>query len=102
MEWLDLGPVPAEESCEQLGRNYNPDRARLECQTYKAQLIRQFGEPPEGYRIRIKSNPHDFGNYLSVEVGFEEDNEAAAEYAFKVEAETPSNWDEESRKALSL
>ena len=68
---LSIGPVPAEESCEQLGDSYRPQRARAEWRTFVEQLTRHFGEPPFGARFRITSNPHDFGTYLDVVVEYD-------------------------------
>lgn len=58
-EYLEIGCSPVGEPCIQ---TTNPDSSRLgrlECEVYRKQLIRQFGEGP----FRIKSFPHDFGSY---------------------------------------
>jgi hypothetical protein len=99
---LDLGPTPAGESCEQLGPNYDSKRARAECRAFAAQLERVNGTPPDGCGFRVKSNPHDFGTYLSVVVAFDDENDAAVEYAYKAENTTPEEWDDEARKELAL
>ncbi len=100
---LSIGATPAEESCEQVGTpNYNPEKASKECRVFANQLKRQFGEPPYGARIGIKSNPHDAGNYLEVVVYYNDNIEEAIDYAFKIEAESPANWDEEAKKELGL
>lgn len=98
---IALGPVPYEEECEQVGPKYDPARARLECKTFVAQLTRS-NPPPEGGRFRIKSNPHDFGAYLDVEAVFNEDFEAATEWAYGLESNGPAEWDAESKTALGL
>ena len=92
-ESFSLGPTPCGESCEQLGPDYNPVKARQECRAFIAQLIRLHGEPPFGARLRGSSNPHDFGSYLEVEVVFDDDEPDAAAYAYKLEAKTPEGWD---------
>lgn len=102
MDSIDLGAVPCEEQCEQLGDSYNPARARQECRAFIDQLVRQFGQPPTGASLRIKSNPHDFGVYLEVNVNFDGCVEEAVEYAFTLEKSTPQFWDKEARKELSL
>jgi hypothetical protein len=91
---ISLGSVPAYEKCEQLGPNYRPEVARAECNRYIAQLRSQFGPEPQGARLFIKRNQHDFGTYLEVEVEFDDNNEAAIDYAFKLEREAPSKWTE--------
>jgi hypothetical protein len=102
METLYCGPVPANESCEQLGPNYDPKRARLECQTYIAQLRRQFGPEPDGASLRIKSESHDFGTYLEVVCKFDSSDETATAYALQCEGEAATEWDEESKAVLAL
>lgn len=100
MDYLELGPVPSNEHCEQVGPNYNESRARLECRVFIKQLRRMFGEEPIGARLRVKSNPHDFGSYLEVAVYYDPNVEESVEYAFKLEEEYPENWDEEAMNEL--
>ncbi len=103
MDYLDLGPTPVEEGCEQVGTpSYDPILARAECAAYIAQLKREFGPPPEGARLSISTNPHDFGTYHEVVVRFDDTFLQAVEYAFKLESESPGNWDETARKELGL
>ena len=97
---LDLGQVPSDEPCAQVGADDYADRARPECRAYVHQLVRQFGEPPAGARFRVASNPHDFGSYLSVEIVFDDSDQAAIEYAFNAENNLPAKWDMEARKEL--
>jgi len=99
---LTIGPVPSHEDCEQLGADYNPTRARQECQQFIAAIVRECGEEPDGATLVVTSNPHDFGTYYEVGVRYEEDNEAAVDYAFRVESEAPTEWSDEDRAALGL
>lgn len=101
-ETLTLGPTPASEACEQLGAHYDPANARAECRAFIGQLIRVFGEPPDGARLVVVSNPHDFGAYLEVGVRFDGDDQRAAEYAYRLESEAPGEWDEAARAELGL
>lgn len=94
---LALGPVPSDEPCEQLGVGYQPERAREECRRYIAQLRRQFGPEPEGARLKISSNPHDFGNYLEVTCVFDDSLPGAVDYAFACESEAWPEWREEEK-----
>jgi len=101
-DYMDIGAVPYDEACQQVGTpNYDPMKARKECRVFKNMLKRIFGEPPEGARLTVKGHEHDFGIYHSVAVVFDTDNEAAVEYAFKVERETPAKWDDKALAELS-
>ena len=92
--------TPHEEPCAQVGAyNYSRD-ARLEAQAFINQLIRENGNPPEGVRFKITSNPHDFGSYLDVVIIFDDQDELCSDYAYKIEANTPHRWDRKARKEL--
>lgn len=95
-----IGSTPCGEDCEQVGPNYRPAMARAECQAFIRQLRRAFGEEPEGARLYVKSNPHDFGTYLSVECQYDDSRPEAVEYAFKCEGYTVEHWDEMARVEL--
>src|SRR5262245_53462539 len=97
---IDLGPVPADEACRQLGRNYNPQLARQEFRAYINQLRRHFGEEPPGAMLRISSNSHDFGSYLEVICRYHDNVPAAVDYAFACEANSPTCWDDAARAEL--
>lgn len=97
---LDVGSAPSHEDCAQVGRDDYPECARRECRAYVNQLRRMFGEEPDGARLSIKSNPHDFGSYLSVVCYFDGDNKTAADYAYLCEAQGPQEWDEDARREL--
>lgn len=102
MEQMYLGESPCEEDCAQVGSPNYYERAMRELRAYRAQLIRQHGEPPAGARYKITRNGHDFGDYHAVEILFDEKDEAATAYAFKVEADMPGEWDAEARAELGL
>lgn len=100
-ETLELCCTPVSENCQQVGTaGYDHQKARQECEAFRRQLRRQFGEEPEGASLVIKSNPHDFGTYLEVAVKFDSDNEEAAEYAYKLEEELPEKWDDIAKNEL--
>ena len=98
MEWLSLGPTPTGETCEQIGPNYDPIKAKKECRIFIDQLMRAF--PSAKIMFKIKNNPHEFGTYFDVEVGYDENDEDSIECAFEAEAKTPEHWDEEAKKDL--
>lgn len=92
-DYIDIGSTPTEEDCAQVGQPDYEKKARAECARF-IQLIRQtLGEEPEGARLAVKSNPHDFGTYYEVVCYFEDSNEEATSYAYRCEAETPTKWD---------
>lgn len=83
---LNIGPVPFEENCAQLGSTPDfDDVARFECRAYCAALIAVYGSPPEGARLRVVGAPHDFGTYYEAYVFYDTDIQAAVEYALTVE-----------------
>jgi hypothetical protein len=98
---LFLSPTPIGEDCAQLGAADYSTKSSKECRAFINQLKRVFGEPPSGANLRIKACPHDFGTYKDVVVVFDDTNEAATEYAYKVEANLPEFWDEESLKEIN-
>lgn len=97
-----LDTTPYEESCEQIGSNFNSIQARREARAFIAQLIREFGEPPATAKFRIVSCQHDFGSYPSVVIDFDIDNEEESSYAVGVENDIPATWDEQARLELGI
>jgi hypothetical protein len=97
---LNLSPTPVGEDCAQLGDANYSSRARQECRAFIQQLKREFGEPPIGAAFKITQNPHDFGTYLDVDIQFNDEDDAASEYAYKVEANLPEFWDAAAKKEL--
>lgn len=102
-DFLDLSPTPIDEPCAQVNRDsdYMP-RMRAECRAFVNQLGRTFPDAlAAGVGFRIKSNPHDFGSYLSVEAVFDDEDESQTEWAYTIEGELPSLWDDEARTELT-
>jgi len=107
---LYLGESPYDVECAQLGTDGYADRARRECQAFIEQIRRCYGDEPTGARLYIKSNPHDFGTYYSVECYFTwdpsgegEEYTLSGEYAFAIEGDEKKvlqGWDEEARRDL--
>ncbi len=91
--YLDLAPVPLNIECEQLGPQYNPEKARAECNRMRDLLLKKF-PPPGNAVIVIRSNSHDFGSYLSVEAKFEEDSEEEVNWAYNLENSIPLTWED--------
>jgi hypothetical protein len=97
-DYISIGSSPPEESCQQVGSQDYPRKARIECRQYIEALRKHLGPEPEGARLYIQSNPHDFGTYYEVNCEYEDDNEEATAYAFKCEGEGPMTWEEVGMK----
>jgi hypothetical protein len=101
-DWIDIGSSPPGEPCAQLGEAGYWEQAKREGRAYIALLRRSLGEEPTGARLSVRSNPHDFGTYLSVVCYFDTDSKEAADYALRCESQGPEYWDELARKELDL
>jgi hypothetical protein len=101
-DYIEIGATPSCEGCEQLGPNYDSNKAMKECRVFIDQLRRELGPEPFGARLAIKANSHDFGTYYEVICYFEDTNEEATEYAFWCERECPSYWDEDAKVLIAL
>ena len=93
-DFINIGPVPYEEPCAQVGSPDYQRQARQECTRFINLLRRTLGEEPENAHLEIKSNPHDFGTYYEVVCQFDDDDEEAAKYAYRCESEAHSQWDD--------
>ena len=103
---LYIGESPWDETCAQVGSDMYLVNARKECQRFIDQIRRHYGDEPVGARLYTKSNPHDFGSYLSVECEFvwdpsemDEEWTPSQVYAFAIEGDelgVLQNWDEVS------
>jgi hypothetical protein len=103
-DYICIGPSPVEEECAQVGsKEYDyTSKARKECVAFKGQLIREFGVPPDGASLAIKSFPHDFGSYMEVVCYFDDNNEDAVNYCFNIENNTPGHWDDQAKKEILM
>jgi hypothetical protein len=104
-DYLTIGTVPTDEDC-----TYNePTGAyvtaqRREALAFAEQIRRHYPEPDEGY-VTVKRFAHDFGGYFEACVVFDDEDEAATNWAFQVEADPLGvlrEWDEESRATLNF
>jgi hypothetical protein len=100
-DFIDVGSAPSCEDCAQVGTADYHDRARRECRAYVNQLRRTFGPEPEGAKLSLKSNPHDFGTYLSVVCFYDPEQPTSTDYAFRCE-DGPEEWDEQARQELAM
>ncbi len=92
-ETLGVGVCPWEEECVQVGCENYLALAEQECQRYIELLTKIHGTPPGNARFQISYNPHDFGTYLEVDIHFDSDSDVESEWAYRVEANTPAQWD---------
>lgn len=89
-DYLSIGPVPPEESCQQVGSDhYDPVKANKECKQYIQLLRRAFGDEPDGAKLSIKNFPHDFGTYSEVVCYYDSDKPESIDFAFKCESNSP-------------
>lgn len=102
IEYINISSAPAREECAQVGTPDYHKIARRECNAFKNQLTRTFGEPPNGAYLKVKSFPHDFGNYLEVVCYFDADISKSEEYALSLERNMPEYWDIEAVKELLI
>ena len=69
---LYIGPCPAEEDAVQIGEPDYPQRAKAQCRAFIEGIRKTLGHEPEGARLSVASQPHDFGSYYEVVVRFGE------------------------------
>ena len=92
-DFLNIGSTPPAEDCEQLGPDYDVQKAKEECQRYIDLLRKTLGDEPEGARLAIKGFDHDFGRYYEVVCYYYDDNQESVDYAYRCEGEGPENWE---------
>jgi hypothetical protein len=99
-DYLVIGSVPASEPCEQLGENYDSQRATIELRAFRNQIERT-KTIPEGAYLSFKTFPHDFGSYKELVANYDDsiDDEEFYEELYALE-EIPEYWDEEAKKEL--
>jgi len=98
MDAIEIGPVPCDEECAQVGDENYLSRARRECRAFMNQILRYY-PAPECARIFIKSNRHDFGSYLEVAVS------GPSIWIEKIEEDSLgvlANWDDMARQELGI
>lgn len=99
MDYIDIGPVPCQEDCAQVGDPDYQSKARKECAAFKQQLLRMFPPPPKA-DIIIRAHRHDFGTYHEVAIRYDDNDAEACDYAYLVENQTPTHWDAQAQEDL--
>ncbi|MFS8931467.1 hypothetical protein [Cupriavidus taiwanensis] len=94
---IEVGPVPAEESCAQVGQADYEAQSRLECAVFIRQLQRVFGNPdPVALSFERRGFPHELGRYHEVVAIM-----TAAGAEIFDEATVPTCWDAIARAELT-
>ena len=104
IEYIELGPVPSGEDCEQVGDRFDRIKAIRECNAYRSQLYRAFPELVNHDRVRlvIRMQCHDFGSYPEVAVRFSYEDEEDIDLAYRIDSDAPEYWDDEAKVELGL
>jgi hypothetical protein len=101
-DWLSIGSSPSGEDCAQIGDEDYYMRSRKELRAFIKQLAREFPSPPQGAYLAAKSFPHDYGSYTEIVVFYDDTKEECLDWALKVEAECPEEWDGLAKEELGL
>ena len=101
-DYIELGPVPAGETCVEVGTDNYMANSLRECKVYQ-RMLERLCPIPQGLPVEfvVRSHPHDFGPYREVSVRFCGGNRAAVEFAYHVEANAPDQWDAIARDELA-
>ena len=94
-----IGPAPAEEECAQTTDPDYSRKAKVECRAYIEAIRKMVGREPEGARLSVRAESHDFGTHHEVVCYFDANNEVAADYAYRCEAKAPATWEEAGMEA---
>ena len=80
MQYIEIGPVPGEEHCAQVGSPDYTEASLRECEVFRRMLYRLF-PVPEGLPVAYvgRTHPHDFGNYREVSIRYDDANNEAVE-----------------------
>jgi hypothetical protein len=99
---FELGTTcPHEEPTAQTGFGNWLSAQRMEAIAYTDQLLRTYGEPPNGVEFRNTTNPHDFGSYIDITLVYDDEVETHLEYLHKVE-QGVDKWDDEAKRKLEM
>lgn len=105
MNYIDLGPAPAEEESPMIGADKYKVRAQRECRALINQLKRICGEPPPGVSFRIVEYPlypDGLGSQYSVAVDFDRRYAQADAYASACDERFPQRWDSAALVELAV
>lgn len=83
-----LSTAPPEEKCVE----DDPDAAKAEGRRYIELLRKVLGPEPDGSKLKVHGNPHDFGTYYTVQYLFDDEREDHIEYMHRLDNEGPLTW----------
>ena len=98
-DFIEFETTPHGETCVQVGHDNHPSISRIEAKAMLAQLERKFPNCTDKLRFAMKSNPHDFGCYYTINCKFESDSDAE-DLAYEIENNYPEFWDDEAKEYL--
>ena len=93
-DYLYLGPVPCEEDAIQVSPTCDTVAMKKQVRDYVTMLEERFPDAPEEAYFSIKTEYHDYGTYYEAVVKYKDCDEDAVNYAFFVESNLPSRWDD--------
>lgn len=92
--FIVIGSGPCDETVAQVHASGYAEAARSECARFIDAIRAKLGAEPEGASLGIKRFEHDYGAYYEVVCHYQEGDQAAMDYAYKCESESPATWDD--------
>ena len=94
MDFIEIETTPVNCTCVQVNNKVNYMPAMLaEAKRYLSLLKYRFANF-DRVKFAIKSNTHDFGNYLSIQIIFDESDSLSVHQAYFIEENLPFEWEE--------
>ncbi len=84
-DYVFIDETPIDEPCAQVGSANYFHLAMIEIAVHKAQLLRQFGNPPDGCYFATCPNSHDAGTYYTLNFYFDDEIDTHIAYAYQLE-----------------
>ncbi|MFH0921809.1 MAG: hypothetical protein V1913_15785 [Fibrobacterota bacterium] len=94
MNSIPIGTTPTMEECVMVDpkTNYLP-AMKEEANRFRAMLLDRFSLF-HLVRYKVRSNPHDFGNYIDIEIEYDNSCEKSTDQAFFIERNLPDTWED--------
>lgn len=102
--YLELGPVPVDESCVQVDKSneYLKDMLK-ECKIYKNMLESKYPNIKDfGCYFSIKDFQHDFGTYIEVVVNYNDEDYESETIALDICNNLPLTWSNEALENFKI
>jgi hypothetical protein len=100
MDYIEFDTTPSSEKCAQVGQPDYRTQAMREVHAMIGQLQREFPGSTDLVDCRPKWNSHDFGQYLTLRIYFDDTDETSTEMAYTIEAHWPEHWDTQALEAM--